>query len=474
MSLIKKTMILGLTGLLFLTSPIHADDGGKIAGSGKKKPVKAEKAESLKSLGDKYESLSFRLSMVEEEGKRVRELLGKIPDSEEKLQLLSDKAKVLEDKAVALSESLLKIQEERVKEKEAKAKEPGPRVDMDKASSKVKVYGRWSATYLKSQINGPNPRGTVGVPDSKLFFLFSPNEYTSILTRFSLNNAAFNSVEYFYLDYNWQKYSKTKHPLVSRIGRQRMDFGQDAYLVNLTESSVCTADAANVGGIDEALQLTGKMGGKNEFTWHVGAANGNQGTVADSTSGKSVYGRLYYTSPKPFTCSISLFNSGSMKTGLADMTFAGVASGPAKATDWSRHLAEFNCRYDWRKGKILVPTFTDSKAFIRGQYGKLLDEVLGGFAADRKGHYSTVEGLYNFNPTFFTAIRYSDIVLDRGQLAPLNGVTANKYTRSSLGFGWRMSKNVALKLAYDWNKNSGAGVTDARDNQFTSAFSSIF
>lgn len=464
-----KTVALGaMTGMLMSASGLWAEEL-------KVKPKKASakhaarpavKIEEINALKDQMQQLLEKINNLETDLKQEKEERAKIPD-------LSSDVQSLKGSDQDVSQRLEQIIEERAKEKADKAKEPGIKVDMEKATSKLKMYGRWASGYMKSQNAGANPKGTFGVPDAKLFFVFSPNEFNTVLTRFSLNNAVFNSIEYFYVDTNWQKFSKTRHPLGTRLGRQRLDFGQEASYVNLTEGVVTSADAANVGAVDEALQITGKMGGKNEVAWTLGTANGNAGTVADNTAAKSYYAKLNYNTTKPFSCHLSYFDSGNA-TGSIDCTFGGLAAGPSKSTSFSRKVVELNLRYDWKKGKVSTPTFGDSKAYVHANIGQVHDNAQGPLATDRTANYGLIEAQYNVCPKFFVGARYSEIELDKDQTATLNSVTANKYRRTSLGVGWRWSPNVALKLAYDWNKNSGTKIVDADDNLASLMLVTIF
>ncbi|MGC8977499.1 MAG: hypothetical protein ACP5OB_07780, partial [Candidatus Ratteibacteria bacterium] len=92
--------------------------------------------------------------------------------------------------------------------------------------------------------------------------------------------------------------------------------------------------------------------------------------------------------------------------------------------------------------------FSDSKGIIRFSYGLFKDQS---DVLDRKGNYGFIEGLLNLTEKFYLGTRYSFVKLDKGLIANLNDIDANEYQRTSVGFGYRISKNTILKFSYDFN-----------------------
>ena len=78
-----------------------------------------------------------------------------------------------------------------------------------------------------------------------------------------------------------------------------------------------------------------------------------------------------------------------------------------------------------------------------------------------------MEGTYNITEKLYTAGRYSWVDLDGDITASLNSVTANKYTRYSLGGGYRWSENTILKVSYDWNDESGPSTSEVSNDQLS-------
>ncbi|MDD5195801.1 MAG: hypothetical protein PHQ96_09040, partial [Candidatus Omnitrophica bacterium] len=337
---------------------------------------------------------------------------------------------------------------------------------------------RWAAGYYESGSAGSYSSGSFEVPETKLIFSFEPDEINKITLRFNLNNGAFNSVDYSYLDMNLSKLFNLPAPLNFRIGRLRMDFGEEWLANNPVEGVLVSNSVANVDGKDEGLQLLGKIGKSKPLGYVFSITNGNSGTGSDNSAAKAFTGKLYYNIFEPLYISASYHNSGTMKMSSAEMSIAGLTARPANAPKWSRQVWEVDMRYDYQKGKTLYPTaFSDSKAIMRLAYGGFDEEVtttpaLGG--EKRSGKYGFIEGTYNFNKKFYLASRASFIELDDEAIASLNNINCNRYKRYSLGAGYRLTNNTILKVAYDWNLESGNDVDEMNNNLFSTVIAAQF
>lgn len=375
-----------------------------------------------------------------------------VQELKQQIKLLSQRLEKLEsDRAQAKSEPS-KPAEEAAK----------PRIDLSNVLSKLKLSGRFSAGYYDSGKGGSYSNGSFEVPDAKIQFAFEPDEINKLILRLSLNNAA-TALDYFYIDTDLGKFFDLPVPLSSRLGRQKLDFGEEGATNNVVQSVLPSNSAANVCVSDEGLQLSGKVGKEKSLGYVVSVTNGTSGTGSDTTTSKAFSGKLYYNLLDPLYVSLSYYDSGELKSSNAEMSIGGLVSRPTGATKWERHVWEADVRYDFGKGKILNPiAFSDSKAILRFAYGLFSDEATA--AEKRSGQYGFLEGTYNFTKKFYVASRISLLNLDGDATASLNNVTAHEYQRYSLGFGYRLRANTILKIGYDWNRNLGQGVSDADDN----------
>lgn len=403
-------------------------------------------------------------------------------DRDPLVQLLIKKGIITEDE-VRQMEVELKAQEEAKKEELAKKESEYKRVDLDKLTSRLKIKGRAAIGFLDSGESGSFPSGSFEMPDAKLQFAFQPDRINTVVMRFNLNNATAQSplLDYFYLQSNdFLPFLKdTPFSLSSRLGRFKLGFGEETWSDNPVESVLPSKSAAGASVIDEGLEFAGKIKLENinlrPLGWVVSLTNGNKGAGSDSGGAKAFMGKLYYTPLDPLYLSASYYNSASLKASDAELSIAGLISRPSGATDWRRQIWEVDARYDFGKGKkpLDPPAFSDSKAILRLSYGQFIDDNISG-ASERDGQFGFVEGSYNLTEKFYTAGRYSLVDLYGGTTASLNGVTANKYTRYSLGLGYRWSENVILKLSYDWNRESGPNVEDANNNLLSAIVASQF
>ena len=358
-------------------------------------------------------------------------------------------------------------------------------VRLDKLASKLKVKGRFAAGYFASQRAGTYFNNSFRVPEAKLQFGFQPDDINSVIMRMNFNNAIANNplIDYLYLDTNFMKLTPWEKPpfkLVSRIGRLKVDFGEETFSNNPVESALPSNSAANVSGYDVGLQLSGKVGKDNPVGWTVGMANGDNSTGVDGNWLKAFNTKLAYNIIDPLSLSVSYYNSGRLGAGSSAMGIGGLATAPTNALQWTRQIIEVDARYDFKKEKVLnPPAYCDSLAYILLAYGYYYDDAirfnLGRNVRDREGNYGHIEGLYNFNKKFYAVTRASYLELNGDNTASFNSVTTNLYERYSFGLGYRITNATILKASYDVNlEKNGTRGEDPVDGLFSVLVSSQF
>lgn len=404
---------------------------------------------------------------ADERDDEIAELKAQVQQLMKRIEVLEqNQAEIKETAAVATAQQQ---QQEVVQKSE-------PNVLMDKIASKLKIKGRWVAGYFDSGKAGSYPSGSFEVPDAKIIVSLEPDEINKIVMRLNLSNATFNNVDYSYIDTNLTKWLDLPLSLNSRIGRMKVEFGEETIWNNPLDSSVPSNSAINADGKDEGLGLYGKLFGKDKpLSYWISVTNGTSGTGSDASTAKAFAGKLAYNILDPFYMSASYYNSGSMKSSNAEMSLAGLTSRPTGAIDWTREIWEVDFRYDFEKGKVLnPPAFSDSKAILQYAYGGFRDDVSSGAGAKRTGQYGFIDGLYNLNKKWYIASRASVIKLDDDTSASLNSITCNEYQRYSLGLGYRLTANTLLKLGYDWNIEFDPTYDDADNDLFSVVVASQF
>lgn len=387
-----------------------------------------------------------------------------IQELRQQIKVMSERLGKMEAEQAAAKQETTKVKEEAVK-----------RIDLNNVLTRLKIKGRWAAGYYNSGKAGSFDSGSFEAPEAKVQLGFAPDDINNIILRLNLNNATFNNVDYFYVDSDLKKLLSLGFPIAGRLGRMKVDFGEETWGNNPVESVLPSASAANISGNDEGLQLSGKIGKDKPLGYSVAVGNGTAGTGTDTSAAKAFAGKLYYNIFDPLYASASYYNSGQMKASNSEIGIGGLVTRPTSAVRWAREMWEVDLRYDFQKGKTLnPPAFSDSRAFLRLAYGGFGEDVSGGTISKRDGTFGFIEGAYNLTKKFYIAGRASFIDLDGTTTATLNGVTANWYRRYSLGGGYRISNNTILKLGYDWNRSSGPSLGDADDNLVSAIVASQF
>ncbi|MDP1852608.1 MAG: hypothetical protein Q8L26_00140 [Candidatus Omnitrophota bacterium] len=402
--------------------------------------------------------------------------------TDEEIEALKQQVQELSKRIEELEAGQKKQKEEFSKQKEIAIKKEDASVSLNNAFSKLKIKGRAAVGYFDSGDSGTYPSGSFEVPDAKLQLTFAPDEINSIVMRFNLNNATAQSplLDYFFLQSKdfLPALKETPFSLSARLGRFKFGFGEEDLSNNLIESVLPSNSAAAVSLVDEGLEFSGKIKldkiNLRPLGWAVSVSDGNSGVGSDSASSKAFMGKISYAPVDPLSLSASYYDSGALKSSASEFKVANLSSVPTGATNWQRNAWELDARYDFEKGKKWLdsPLFSDSKAILRLSYGGFGDKVSVG--TERSGNFGFAEGIYNLTKKTYAAARYSFVDLEGDTTASLNSVTANRYGRYSLGVGYRWSDNVILKLAYDWNKESGTNTEDVNNDLLSAVVAAQF
>lgn len=379
-----------------------------------------------------------------------------------------------------------KLEKERLQEKalpvkkEEAAKKAEPRVDLANALSKLKIKGRAALGFYNAEKEAASyAQGSFEVPDAKLQLSFQPDEINTLVLRFNLNNSVTSVsttsplLDYFFLSSKdfLPALKDSPFSLSARLGKFKSGFGEETWSNNAIEGVLPSNSVGAVDVVDEGLEFSGKVKlekmNLKPLGWVVSISDGNAGVGADNSQAKAFLGKLSYAPIEPLSFSVSYYDSGRLKSANSEFKIAVLNTVPAGAQNWERKVWEVDARYDFGKGKKPLDSalFSDSKAVVKFSYGSFSDSVSA--AGERSGNFGFAEGIYNLNSKVYAAGRISFVDLDSDVTASLNNVTCNKYQRYSIGTGYRLRENTILKLAYDWNKESGPGISDL-DNDLLS------
>ncbi|MER3474154.1 MAG: hypothetical protein C4335_09010 [Armatimonadota bacterium] len=336
--------------------------------------------------------------------------------------------------------------------------------------SRITIDGRTFAGLFSSQSDGSYPNRGVDIPDSKIRFTFNPLPYITVVNRFSTNRAATGGFDYFYVDIKDWGGAWKGHLL--RIGKHKLDIGQEIWTDNPVESILITNAVSHVSGYDEGINLRGPLTtGTRPWSYSLELVHGNQGfgsPPAELAWGAKIGGLV----SDQVHVSLTYLRTGNLvkRNGTVDKTDINVAEvldAPTGATGWRRSLWEVDLRYGYGKEgiKSLVGSVLDTPWQFALAYGGFTDDAQG--APDRKGRFGFAEALFRMTPRAYLALRYSEISLQDGVLAKLGAspIAVNRYRRLSVGLGYQLSRLAYLKTEYTFNDTSG-GATDPKLDQF--------
>ncbi|MHB0939358.1 MAG: hypothetical protein ACYDCO_25830 [Armatimonadota bacterium] len=339
---------------------------------------------------------------------------------------------------------------------------PAPTVQAASKGSLVKIDGRLFVGLFTSGDEGAYPNRALDIPDAKLRFTFTPSKDITIVNRFSNSKATQSDFDYFYLDLNNWGGVAPGHLL--RLGKQKVDVGEETWTDNPVENILITNSAASVSGYDVGVSFRGPIPVKVHATYAISVLNGT-GEVGASTRGLATAGKVGVSPVKNLYLSASLYQSGDLikadgTVGAPALKVANLKSAPAGAESWERTVWEVDARWNYGPTgvKSTIPSSPDPAPFqVAAAIGRFEDAFAGEGLTDREGQYWYVEGLYNATKKIYLATRFSEVTLDDDATARLadSPVAVNKYRRLSLGAGYHLTPLTDIKLEVTKNTTGG-------------------
>jgi len=367
-----------------------------------------------------------------------------------------------DEEAAGIKQAIAELQKrlEAVEQKQKADAAAHPVMPANK-EAQIQLDGRLFAGVFKTQKGGSFSNRSLDIPDSKIRFTMNPSKYVSVVNRFSTSRASTTGgFDYFYVDIKDWNGLAPGHTL--RIGKHKIDVGQETWTDNPIESILVTNAISHISGYDEGINFRGPLTRSAlPATYSIELLNGNRGFVA-SDSGLAWAAKVGVPATSQLYFSASYFRSGNLvkRDGTPDQpdfNIAEVFDAPKGATGWKRKLWEADARYGYGKEGILstVGSKPDLPWQVAVAYGQFTDDATG--AADREGKYWFAEALYNFTPTTYLALRYSEVSLDNAARAKLGGnsIEVNAYRRFAVGVGYRLSRLTHLRAEYTRNSTSG-------------------
>ncbi len=356
---------------------------------------------------------------------------------------------------------------------------PAPRLNTPAAESDqmIRLSGEAGVGFFRSGRDGSLPNSEFRVDDARIFIETQiwRNAYLfgglHLITR-EANDEYFHLGE-LYVDVENLWSSGRAATLSLRAGRFNLPFGEEYQVRNVIDNPLINHSLADIWGIDEGVQLYGKLG---HVRYNLAVQNGGHKTLRDYDADKSWIARLAFDATPRLALSASAMRTGHLTVAgdaLSEVWFANAffrALGPSATTrTFNAELAEFDAAYRWRTGHL--------KAAVGGV--RFNDDST---TADYARHltYYSLEGTQRLTDKFFAAARYSAIDAPGGY--PLAGLgNAGKYfynpfaspttelQRLSLGIGYRFGPPLVWKLEYSWEDGRLVNGTKRNDEDMLSS-----
>jgi hypothetical protein len=344
---------------------------------------------------------------------------------------------------------------------------------------KVSLSGEGAVAFFNSGREGGFPNSEFRVDEAKLFIeapvMNDVYFYTelNLMTREAMDLSL--QLGEAYLDFeNISKLWNQERALSLRIGRIDIPFGEEYIYRDAIDNALITHSLSDVWGVDEGIEIYGSLG---KFSYVLAVQNGGPSGVRDFDGDKSVIGRLGYDPAKWLHLSASAMRTGNLKYDgdyWSEVYFGNgwfMPIDPAHTTRYHANLVEGDVE-------------------VRLPHGHI--RALGGFARyddddstannRRDIYYYSIEGVHDVTRKLYAAMRFSQILADKGYMIGglgnmedyVFGTTLTKEIwRLSFGLGYRWSPNLITKIEYAIERGEEAGGA-TRDHEDLFALQAAF
>lgn len=318
---------------------------------------------------------------------------------------------------------------------------------------------RLAAGYMDNGSQGENTPGTFAVPEAKLRLNATFDKDTSAVLRLNFNNAAANGADYAYVKLTNVVKKLAKSKMVNPdlyVGLVKVNFGEETWSNNPVENALVQNSIGGLSGHDAGvefrqnslpIELPVVLGYSLSFM--NGGFGGNPAIANGDDNNVKAYALKVMGTMKsmPMYFSLSQYDSGRFIVGS---TPAMMANATATAGQYIKGY-ELNVRYDLLEGAqkftpTTAPLASDAKAVLRLAYGQGSKGTLNMISEVTT---MMLDAVFNVDKQWYAALRYSS-----------TDNTVNKFTRTTVGGGHRLSDKAILKLDYTMNAEPSALKTD--------------
>lgn len=339
---------------------------------------------------------------------------------------------------------------------------------------RINISGEGGVAFFHSGRDGQFPNSEFRVDEAKLFIEAPVWGNVYFFTELNLAQRENDEdldlrVGEFYLDVeNLLGLEKNSRLMNLRVGRLDVPFGEEYQTRDVIDNSLISHSLADFWGVDEGVELYGSIG---KFSYVVAVQNGGVPVAQDFTKDKAVVGRLSFDPNSWLHFSVSGMRTGDLEVEddyLSEIWYGGgwfrSIGGPG-TTRFHANLVEGDVAVRWRNGYV--------KAFGGAVCYDDNDPVN---ANARTMFFYSVEGRQQLNRKLYAAVRFSQILADKGY--PITGhgsmgryffnyspaALTTDIWRLSLGLGYRFNNHFLLKTEYSFERGQTVG-GDSRDHE---------
>jgi hypothetical protein len=324
---------------------------------------------------------------------------------------------------------------------------------------RVSLSGEGGVGFFNTGSQGAFPNAEFRVDEARLFVEAPVMENVYFFSEINLMTREANDLSVqlgeTYLDFeNVSQLWNRDRMLNIRFGRMYIPFGEEYQSRYAIDNALISHSLPDIWGVDEGIEFYGKLG---KFSYALAVQNGGPSGVRDFNADKSVAGRLSFDPNQWLHLSVSGLRTGDLERPgdfWSELWFGNgwfFPFGSTNANIFHANLAEGDIEFRLPHGHL--------KAF--GGYAHF-DDNNPGHIDRRDIYYYSVEGVHDIYHKFYGAVRFSQILADKGipivgngnMSTFLFGSPTTDIWRLSLGLGYRWSQNLVFKGEYSFERGN--------------------
>jgi len=340
--------------------------------------------------------------------------------------------------------------------------------DTNGSSQRIHIGGEAGAGFFHTGYEGQFPNDEFRLDEAKLFVEAQVMKDVYVFGELNLMTREEGdenvSIGEFYIEFeNVSKLWNRENILNIRAGRLDIPFGEEYLTRDVIDNPLITHSLSDIWGVDEGVELYGSSG---QFEYTFAIQNGGDPALHDYNSDKAIVGRFTYRPSKSFHALFSAMRTGKLDAAQDQFSAMWFGNGllrllgsSSTATTFQGNVFEGDGHVQWNGGHI----------HLAAGHLEYQDDDSAAYNT-RKIHYYQIEAVQNLKQrrqnVWYAAARFGRI--DADPEFPIVGMgdyhtylfdyaTETKFLwRFSLGTGYRIGRNLLLKMEYSFERGEQA------------------